>query len=173
MTRQYGISPACLEIELTESAVMADPEQVAKVFGRLRELGATVAIDDFGTGYSSLAYLRRLPIDVLKIDRSFVTNADQIQADAEIVKTILSLGQTLNLHVVAEGVERETQAALLRDLGCTAVQGFLYARPEPAERVAEWMASWREAGPKPAALSTARLATGAGIGPEHHQGRMS
>jgi diguanylate cyclase (GGDEF)-like protein/PAS domain S-box-containing protein len=169
MTRRYGISPASLEIELTESAVMADPEQVAKVFGRLRELGATVAIDDFGTGYSSLAYLRRLPIDVLKIDRSFVTNADRIQADAEIVKTILSLGQSLNLHVVAEGVERESQAALLRDLGCTAAQGFLYARPQPADKIADWLGSWRDPVGAPAAMPADRLAVAAKRRPNHQQ----
>jgi diguanylate cyclase (GGDEF)-like protein/PAS domain S-box-containing protein len=137
LTRLHGIAPADLEIELTESAVMANPEHAAGLFARLRALGVTVAVDDFGTGYSSLAYLRRLPIDILKIDRSFVMAADRDEDDAQIVKTILALGQTLKLTVVAEGIETQGQADLLRALGCDQAQGYLFSRPLPADAIAD------------------------------------
>ena len=137
----HGFPPSVLQIELTESSVMANPEHVAAVFTRLRQIGVCVAIDDFGTGYSSLAYLRRLPIDVLKIDRSFVMNADRDDGDAQIVRTILALGQALKLSVVAEGVETESQADFLRSCGCTTGQGYLYARPGTAADIGDWLRS--------------------------------
>jgi EAL domain-containing protein (putative c-di-GMP-specific phosphodiesterase class I) len=140
LTARYGISPALLEVELTESVVMADPEQVIELFTRLREMGTRVSIDDFGTGYSSLAYLRRLPIDVLKIDRSFVDGVDNNDEDARIIETILALSRNLALTSVAEGVETLQQADRLRNLGCDAAQGFIYARPMPAQALEEW---WR------------------------------
>jgi diguanylate cyclase (GGDEF)-like protein/PAS domain S-box-containing protein len=136
---RHGIQPSCLQVEVTESLVMADPKRAAALLGRLREIGVTVAIDDFGTGYSSLSYLRRLPIDVIKIDRSFVMNADRIEEDAQIVGTIVALAQTLKMVVVAEGVETEAQARLLWSLGCTAVQGYYYAKPAPAAQIEEWL----------------------------------
>ncbi|MDA8384349.1 MAG: EAL domain-containing protein [Betaproteobacteria bacterium] len=139
LTARHAISPALLEIELTESAVMADPETVAVVFSRLRKMGITIAVDDFGTGYSSLAYLRRLPIDVLKIDRSFVMNVDREEEDAQIVKTILALGQSLKLSVVAEGIETRPQAELLRSVGCNIVQGYHFSRPLPPAQLEEWL----------------------------------
>ena len=129
LTRRHGICPASLEIELTESAVMANPDKAAGLFARLRRLGVTVAVDDFGTGYSSLAYLRRLPIDVLKIDRSFVLDVDRNEEAAQIVKTILALGQALKLTVLAEGVETRRQAELLQSFGCDLAQGYLFSRP--------------------------------------------
>ncbi|OHC63799.1 MAG: hypothetical protein A2045_06350, partial [Rhodocyclales bacterium GWA2_65_20] len=103
LTEHHGIPPSRLQVELTESVLMADPEKVSDMLVRLREIGVTVAVDDFGTGYSSLSYLRRLPIDVLKIDRSFVMNADQNEEDAQIVRTIVALGHALKLDIVAEG----------------------------------------------------------------------
>ncbi|HJW24884.1 MAG TPA: EAL domain-containing protein [Rhodocyclaceae bacterium] len=139
LSRHYGIPASCLEVELTEGVIMADPEKAAGIFSSLRGLGVTVAMDDFGTGYSSLAYLRRLPIDILKIDRSFVLNAHQSEEDAEIVRTILALARALKLSVVAEGVETDRQAAFLRACGCAVGQGYLYARPAPAADVAEWL----------------------------------
>jgi len=139
LTAQHGITPADLEIELTESTVMANPENVAGIFARLRQLGATVAVDDFGTGYSSLAYLRRLPIDVLKIDRSFVMAADRDEEDAQIVRTILALGQALKLTVVAEGIETRGQAELLKSLGCDMAQGYFFSRPLPAREIEAWL----------------------------------
>ena len=144
LTARHGITPAELEIELTESVIMARPEQVAGLLGRLRAIGVTVAVDDFGTGYSSLAYLRRLPIDTLKIDRTFIQDADRNEEDAQIVKTILALSQTLKLRVVAEGVETESQADLLRALGCETAQGYLYARPLPPMEIEGWLnAAWK------------------------------
>lgn len=140
LTVRHGIEPKDLEIELTESTVMANPENVAGLLARLRQLGVTVAVDDFGTGYSSLAYLRRLPIDVLKIDRSFVMAADRDDEDAQIAKTILALGRALRLQVVAEGIETRSQARLLLSLGCEAAQGFLYSRPLPAGDIENWLA---------------------------------
>jgi EAL domain-containing protein (putative c-di-GMP-specific phosphodiesterase class I) len=111
---------------------MANPEEAAGIFQALRALGVRIAIDDFGTGYSSLAYLRRLPIDVIKVDKSFVMDADKNEGDAEIIRTILALGKTLKLHVVAEGVETDAQARLLEAAGCDIFQGFLFSRPMPA-----------------------------------------
>ncbi len=139
LTVRHAISPALLEIELTESAVMADPEEVAIVFSHLRKMGITIAFDDFGTGYSSLAYLRRLPIDVLKIDRSFVMNVDRAEEDAQIVKTILALGHSLKLSVVAEGIETSPQAELLKSVGCNIVQGYHFSRPLPPAQLDEWL----------------------------------
>ena len=139
LSRQHDFPPSALQIELTESSVMASPEHVAGVFKRLREIGVSIAIDDFGTGYSSLAYLRRLPIEVLKIDRSFVMNADKDEGDAQIVRTILALGQALKLSVVAEGVETASQAEFLKNCGCTTGQGYLYARPGTAADTGEWL----------------------------------
>lgn len=139
LTERHGLKPADLSLELTESVVMADPESIAGLFARLREAGVTVAVDDFGTGYSSLAYLRRLPIDVLKIDRSFVMDADHDEEDAQIVKTIVALGQALKLTVVAEGIESPGQAELLRAMGCDQAQGYLFSRPVPAEELVQWL----------------------------------
>ena len=127
--RRHGIPTAALEAELTESVVMADPCQTAEIFQELRGIGIRLSIDDFGTGYSSLAYLRRLPFDVLKIDRSFVMNADTNEDDAQIVRTILALGKALRLDVVAEGVETEVQAKMLKEAGCDIFQGYLFSRP--------------------------------------------
>jgi diguanylate cyclase (GGDEF)-like protein/PAS domain S-box-containing protein len=139
LTQQYRIAPSDLEVELTESVLMASPQEIAGVLTRLRDIGVVVGIDDFGTGYSSLAYLRRLPIDLLKIDRSFVSNADRDEGDAQVVKLILALARALKLDVVAEGVETESQAAFLRSCGCSTAQGYLYSRPQPAAKIEEWL----------------------------------
>ena len=136
---RHGIKPQNLEIELTESTVMANPASAAVLLGRLRTLGVSVAVDDFGTGYSSLAYLRRLPIDVLKIDRSFVMDADRDDEDAQIVRTIVALGQALRLTLVAEGIENEHQAKLLKDLGCDFAQGYLYSPPLTEADLVAWL----------------------------------
>ncbi len=129
---RHGIEPSDLEIEITESMVMNAMDSAMITLSQLRQAGATVAIDDFGTGYSSFAYLKDLPVDTLKIDRSFVRDLEEAPRNVEIVRAIIGLADALALTVVAEGVETAGQAALLRGLGCTTAQGFLYARPLPA-----------------------------------------
>jgi diguanylate cyclase (GGDEF)-like protein/PAS domain S-box-containing protein len=133
-----GLTAEALEIELTESTVMGNPAQAAATLGRLRQIGVSVAVDDFGTGYSSLSYLKRLPISTLKVDRSFVTDLGVNPEDAAIVRTIVALGKSLNLLVVAEGVETEEQAAFLAGLGCDMAQGYLYAKPMPPSELDAW-----------------------------------
>jgi len=139
LVEKYQISPTDLEIELTESMIMANPEEVSGILARLRATGITIAVDDFGTGYSSLAYLRRLPIDVLKIDSSFVTNADHNEVDAQIVRIIVDLGDVFNLEIVAEGVETASQAEFLKSCGCSITQGFLHSPPLPAAVFRAWL----------------------------------
>ncbi len=130
-------APAEIEIEITESLFMADGDKnLAKdKLATLRETGITIAIDDFGTGYSSLSYIAHLPIDTLKIDRSFIIDMATSAQNMAIVKTIISLAHSLTLKVVAEGVETEQQATLLRQLGCDQVQGFVFSRPLPADAI--------------------------------------
>jgi EAL domain-containing protein (putative c-di-GMP-specific phosphodiesterase class I) len=129
-----GLDPDALWLEITETTIMADAEAVGDLLRTIRALGVHLAIDDFGTGYSSLAYLRRFPVDVLKIDRSFVAGIGQDREDEAIVEMIATLGRTLGLLVVAEGVETPAQLAHLRRLGCGAAQGYHLGRPAPADR---------------------------------------
>ncbi len=131
-----GLDPGALVLELTESALMTADEVSMQNLRTLRDLGICVAIDDFGTGYSSLAYLARLSIDSIKIDRSFVDECDRSEEGARMVETITTLGHALGLTVVAEGIEREEQLAALRTAGCNLGQGFLLARPLPADELA-------------------------------------
>lgn len=127
-----GIKPECLELELTESTVMSDPEHCIEIFKKVHQLGCGISVDDFGTGYSSLSYLSSLPLDALKIDRSFVNNIIQDHTNQAIVKAIIALSHNLGLKVVAEGVETEEQLQFLKDNGCDIMQGFLLSRPVPA-----------------------------------------
>lgn len=124
-----------IELEITESAVMADVHTAATSLVRLKAMGVSVAIDDFGTGYSSLAYLQRLPVDTLKIDKCFVTDLTTRRSDRAIARTILTLAHDLHLRVIAEGVETDEQFACLRSFGCDEFQGFFFSRPLPPERV--------------------------------------
>ncbi len=126
-----GIEPHLVELEITESQLMLDPEHAKRMMRSLSETGIRVAIDDFGTGYSSLSYLTRFPVSALKIDRSFVADVLKDQADAAIVRTIIDMAHTLGFIVIAEGVETDAQAALLRSLGCEQAQGYFFARPMP------------------------------------------
>jgi EAL domain-containing protein (putative c-di-GMP-specific phosphodiesterase class I) len=130
-----GTAPSRLHLEITESALMEDTAGVARVVRSLKDLGVRVSIDDFGTGYSSLAHLKRLAVDTLKIDRSFVDGLGREPEDTAIVMAVLGMAQSLGLSVVAEGVETEEQLRALRDLGCTMAQGFYFARPQPPESV--------------------------------------
>ncbi|HYD80142.1 MAG TPA: EAL domain-containing protein [Paucimonas sp.] len=128
-----GVVPSSLELELTETSAMANPVQTVEMLVKLKKLGLRLALDDFGTGYSSLAYLQKLPIDVLKIDRAFVQGLGSNPGDIEIIRLILTLAQTLNLETVAEGVETATHVAELRRLGCQLAQGYAFSPPVPAE----------------------------------------
>ncbi|MDX6221393.1 MAG: hypothetical protein QOD91_447, partial [Frankiales bacterium] len=127
--QQSGLPARLLTVELTESTLMADPRAVISRMHALRQTGVRLAIDDFGTGYSSLAYLRDLPVDTVKVDKSFVDGIVAEEIDRELVKTIISLAGRLGLDIVAEGVEGREQAALLSALGCGRMQGHLFAQP--------------------------------------------
>ncbi len=130
-----GLAPDTLRLELTESVTMRDEERTTRILSELRSLGVRLCIDDFGTGYSSLSYLRRFALDILKIDRSFVTDMLNNNESQEIVKTILSLGKNLRMKVVAEGVETREQMHLLKSLGCEFAQGYLFSRPLDSDAV--------------------------------------
>ncbi len=130
--REAGLGPGQIEFEITEGVVMHDVERVAQTLAGLRALGVDIAIDDFGTGYSSLAYLKRFPVQRLKVDRSFVADVTRDADDAAIVRTIVALGHSLGLSVVAEGVETGEQIEFLRAIGCDEMQGYVCGRPVPA-----------------------------------------
>ncbi|HEX5843396.1 MAG TPA: EAL domain-containing protein [Pseudomonas sp.] len=130
-----GLDPGCLELEVTESAVMDDPDAALALLDRLRALGLRLAIDDFGTGYSSLARLKRLPVHKLKLDQSFVRGLPHDQDDIAITRAVIALGHSLGLKVLAEGIEQEDQAELLAQLGCDHGQGYYFGRPQPAEEL--------------------------------------
>jgi diguanylate cyclase (GGDEF)-like protein len=131
----WQVPPHLLVLELTESAVMADPARALEVLGRLHALGVGLSVDDFGTGYSSMAYLKELPVDELKIDRSFVGQMATSQSDAVIVRSTIDLGHNLGLRVVAEGVETQHAWEQLTALGCDTAQGYYLGRPVPAEEL--------------------------------------
>jgi len=133
---RHQIDPALLELELTESALMSHAEHTIEVLGRLKALGITIAIDDFGTGYSSLAYLKRFPIDKLKIDIAFVRDITTNPDDAAIALAIISMAHSLHMQVVAEGVESRAQMAYLRRNRCDDIQGFHYSRALPPAELA-------------------------------------
>ncbi|HET7180652.1 MAG TPA: EAL domain-containing protein [Candidatus Limnocylindrales bacterium] len=137
--RATGLEPCALELEITESSVMDGSEASLAVLQQLRALGVRVVLDDFGTGYSSLAYLRQLPLDTIKIDRSFVTDLDVKDPNVGIVRAVVSLAHGLGITVVAEGIETEEQAHRLRDLGCDMGQGFVWAHPAPPLQVGTFM----------------------------------
>ncbi|HEY5898790.1 MAG TPA: EAL domain-containing protein, partial [Burkholderiales bacterium] len=134
-----GIEPRYLEVEITESDAMERPEVVVPILRRLKERGIRVAVDDFGTGYSSLAYLKRLPVDTLKVDRSFVTGLPDDPDDVPITRAIVAMGQTLGLKIIAEGVETPAQRSFLKNLGCNELQGFIYSDPLSAAECARFL----------------------------------
>lgn len=131
--KETEIKPSCLKLELTESAVMTNAESVIQMMRQIRDLGVQLSIDDFGTGYSSLSYLHRFPINTLKVDRSFVNSMEDGSENGEIVRTVIALAKTLQLDVVAEGIETIHQLHQLRILGCEYGQGYLFSRPVPVE----------------------------------------
>jgi EAL domain-containing protein (putative c-di-GMP-specific phosphodiesterase class I) len=136
---QSGLAPALLELELTESVSMADPERSVVVMRALGELGVMLSIDDFGTGYSSFAYLRRLPLDKLKIDKSFVQDMAHSAESSAIVQAIVAMAHRLQLAVIAEGVETADQVAALRKAECDQIQGYYYSMPLAAEDCAAFI----------------------------------
>jgi diguanylate cyclase (GGDEF)-like protein len=139
LLRGRGIPPSALVLEVTETVIMTDPVKAVAVLNRLRDLGISVAIDDFGTGYSSLAYLRRLQIDELKIDKSFVVDLVHDEGDAVIVRSTIEMGHNLGLRVVAEGVEDDAALAMLRSWRCDVVQGYGISRPLAEAAVRPWL----------------------------------
>ena len=151
-----GFDPNYLEFEITETAVMKNAERAIEIMRRLKKMRIQIAIDDFGSGYSSLAYLKRFPVDRLKIDQSFVREAVAESTDAAIIKAIITLGQTLRLKVIAEGVETEEQLSLLRLLKCDEIQGYLYSRPLPPDALIQLFAAQQSSPPR---LNAAPLLT--------------
>jgi len=127
--KDTGLDPKCLELELTESVLMKRAESAASVLKTLRASGVQIAVDDFGTGYSSLSYLRKFPIDALKIDQSFVRQIMTVPDDATIVTAIISMGRSLKLRVVAEGVETQEELEFLQTHQCEEAQGYYFSRP--------------------------------------------
>jgi diguanylate cyclase (GGDEF)-like protein len=147
---RHGLPPEALTLEVVEDTLMADPERGREVLGRLRALGVRTSIDDYGTGYSSLAYLRRLPADELKLDRTLTHDLDTDPAAVAIVRSTVTLAHELGLSLVAEGVEDLATAALLARLGCDVAQGFALARPMPVEAFLNWLAGVRSSVLSPA-----------------------
>jgi len=131
ITRKQGVLPSMIELEVTESDVMLDVDRAVECLQRLRRLGFKIALDDFGTGYSSMAYLQKLPLDTLKLDRSFVQNLGSDRSSEAICEAILALAHSVNLFTVAEGVETEAQRQFLAAKGCDAMQGYLFSPPVP------------------------------------------
>jgi diguanylate cyclase (GGDEF)-like protein/PAS domain S-box-containing protein len=153
--RETGLLPANLRVEITETALLDSPGEAAVVLRELRDFGVKVYLDDFGTGYSSLSHLHKLPVDALKIDRSFVASL-LLPGRPAIVESILALARTLNTSVVAEGIESDVQARELERLGCTHAQGFLFSRPLSQQAAQDVIAANRPLGPKGAALAAAQ-----------------
>jgi diguanylate cyclase len=138
---RFDMPASMLELEVTESSMLANPKRAKLVLGELSELGVRLSIDDFGTGYSSLSYLRELPVDEIKIDRSFVMRMTEQSADVAIVRSTIDLGRNLGLDVVAEGVETREIWDKLLELGCRTAQGYYLSRPVAPEVLTEWLAA--------------------------------
>jgi EAL domain-containing protein (putative c-di-GMP-specific phosphodiesterase class I) len=133
------MDPRWIEFEVTESVMLPDPQQAVKLLRDLKAMGVRLTIDDFGTGYSSLAYLKRLPIDCVKIDASFIRGIPVDASDVAITETILAMARSLRLEVVAEGVETLDQVRFLERRGCDEMQGYYFSRPLPAEELTAYL----------------------------------
>jgi len=147
-----GLPASSLVLEITEGAMMHDPDGAIRKLAALKALGVRLAVDDFGTGYSSLSYLQRFPIDILKVDRSFVTAIESGPDKASLARAIVSLAQTLRLRAVAEGVETTAQLDVLRHIGCDFAQGYLLGRPMDPEALGELLHGDLSAGVPPVPL---------------------
>ena len=143
---ETGLPPGCLEIELTESVIMTDVEHTLKILQDLKKLGIRLSIDDFGTGFSSLSYLKSMPIDVIKIDRSFIRDIPSDEDDIAITTAIINMAHSLEIEVIAEGVETFEQFELLRKLGCDNVQGYLFMKPASAQEAEAFVERWKPSG---------------------------
>ncbi len=139
----WNLQPQLLILEITESLLMKDMELSARILSKIRKKGIRISIDDFGTGYSSLSYFKHLPVDELKIDRSFITNIMDSDMDLHIVNTIIEMASALDLNVVAEGVESKDVKQVLNKLGCHAIQGFYLSKPLPLQQFIEWTEAYR------------------------------
>ena len=133
--------PACIGVEVTESEAIEHYDEAVRLLSRLRAAGLTVAIDDFGAGYSSLTHLKNLPVDVLKVDKAFIDDVPGDTNGENLVQSVLALAKSLQLTVIAEGVEREEQLNWLRGQRCEIIQGYIYAPPVSAEQATEWLKS--------------------------------
>jgi EAL domain-containing protein (putative c-di-GMP-specific phosphodiesterase class I) len=127
--KSYGFPPQLLRLELTETVLMENADQALDIFEKVNQLGVKIAIDDFGTGYSSLSYLQNFPVDVLKIDKAFISGISNEKSDTRMVQAITAMASSLGYDLIVEGVEQETQRDILRGMGCYAGQGYLYSKP--------------------------------------------
>ena len=135
----YAITSSALEVEITETCVLDNPELARQLLDTIQDMGISIAIDDFGTGYSSLSHLKKLPIDTLKIDRSFVSDLPDDPLDVAITRAILAMGRSLGFHIIAEGVETKAQQDFLLAEGCVQGQGYLFAKPMPIKEFTDWL----------------------------------
>ncbi len=135
MLEETGCKPEWIELEVTEGQIMNNPDKAIIVLNQLSDMGIELAVDDFGTGYSSLSYLKRLPIHKLKIDQSFIKDLPDDEEDATITKSVITLAKSLNLKIIAEGVETEAQKNFLVENGCKNIQGYFYGEPMQAEEM--------------------------------------
>jgi EAL domain-containing protein (putative c-di-GMP-specific phosphodiesterase class I) len=144
-----GLPPTAFEIEITEGSTMTNPEAAITLMAALHEMGIALSIDDFGTGYSSLTYLKRFPIDAIKIDQSFVRGLPHDQSDIAIVNTIIALAKSLRLKLVAEGVETPAQRAFLVERGCDELQGYLFSHPRNRSEIEAMLDAQAAETPRP------------------------
>jgi EAL domain-containing protein (putative c-di-GMP-specific phosphodiesterase class I) len=151
----HGVAPNRLELELTETSVMRDAQATIATMERLKEVGVLLALDDFGTGYSSLSHLKGLPLDSLKVDQSFVRGLPDDRDDLAICTAVIAMGHALGMNVIAEGVETAEQLAVLRSLGCDQAQGYLFARPMPADQLFEFVLAQADTTAVPLAANAA------------------
>ncbi|SCN46462.1 diguanylate cyclase/phosphodiesterase (GGDEF & EAL domains) with PAS/PAC sensor(s) [methanotrophic endosymbiont of Bathymodiolus azoricus (Menez Gwen)] len=140
LLREFELSGANLQLEITENLMLEDSSVVMEMLSELRAIGVQLSVDDFGTGYSSLSYLRRFPVDILKIDRSFIQDLNLDSGDDALVKAIIAMGQSLGLKVIAEGVETKEQLQFLQAHECDMIQGYYFSKPVNAEEIERLLA---------------------------------
>jgi diguanylate cyclase len=143
LLRRWDVPASRLNLEVTENVILADPARVIVVLGALKQIGVRLSLDDFGTGSSTLSFLKRLPVDELKIDKSFVMAMEHSAPDEVIVRSTTELAQRLGLRVVAEGVETAAALEYLEQVGCDEAQGYFLQRPVPAAEIVPWIAEWQ------------------------------